>query len=276
MRIVVAGGTGTAGRVVVRQAAARGHHVVALSRSGQVRADLVSGTGLAEAVAGAEAVIDCSNAATQSRTKAERFFVTATKNLAHAAAEAGARHYVLLSIVGIENVPMGYYQAKLVQEAALVATATEVQLGFSIARTTQFHDFVGQLLGRMRFGRLAVVPHLRIQPVELTAVAGRLLDCLDAEPASRLDRAHREPASRLDRAETRPVGRLPDLAGPREEDLLQLARQWLAHHGDRTRLIGLRLPGRAGRAIRDGGLLLTEGDVRGRPFADWLADQPRT
>src|SRR5438067_1842425 len=104
MRIVIAGGTGTAGRVVVQRAVERGHSAVAVSRSTSPPADLLSGAGLAEALDGAEAVIDCSNVTTQSRTKAERFFVPAAKNLVHAAAEAGLGHYVLLSIVGIDNV----------------------------------------------------------------------------------------------------------------------------------------------------------------------------
>jgi uncharacterized protein YbjT (DUF2867 family) len=253
VRIVIAGGTGTAGRVVVQRAVERGHSAVALSRSASPPADLIGGTGLAEALAGAEAVIDCSNLATQSRTKAERFFVTAAKNLVHAAAEAGLRHYVLLSIVGIDNVPMGYYQAKLAQEAALIATATECQLGYSIVRTTQFHEFPGQLLSRMRKGPVALVPRMRFQPVELTAVADRLLDRAEAEPA----------------------GRVPDLGGPREEDLLDLTRQWAAHTGVRTRVLGIRLPGRAGKAVQDGGLLVTDGETGGRTFAEWLAGQPR-
>ncbi|HEU5269829.1 MAG TPA: NAD(P)H-binding protein [Jatrophihabitans sp.] len=252
MRIVIAGGTGTAGRVVVEQAVARGHQAVALSRSAATPADLISGAGLAEALAGAEAVIDCSNLASQSRNKAERFFVTAAKNLVHAAADAGARHYVLLSIVGIDNVPMGYYHAKVAQEAALIATATEAQLGYTIARTTQFHDFAGQLLSRLRKGPLAPIPHLRIQPVELAEVARRLLDCAEGEPA----------------------GRVPDLGGPREEDLLNLVRQWLAHTGERVRVITAPLPGRVGRAVQAGGLLVTDGEIRGRTFAEWLADQP--
>ena len=253
MRIVIAGGTGTAGRVVVQRAVERGHSAVAVSRSASPPADLISGAGLAEALDGAEAVIDCSNVATQSRTKAERFFVPAAKNLVHAAAEAGLRHYVLLSIVGIDNVPMGYYQAKLAQEAALIATATETQLGYSIVRATQFHEFPGQLLSRMRKGPLALIPRMRMQPVELAAVADRLLDCAEAEP----------------------TGRVPDLGGPREEDLLALTRQWVAHTGGRTRVIGIPLPGRAGKAVQAGGLLVTDGEIRGRSFAEWLADQPR-
>ena len=254
MRIVIAGGTGTAGRVVVQQALARGHPAVAVSRSAAPPADLVSGSGLAEALTGAEAVIDCSNISTQSRTKAERFFVTATKNLVHAAAEAGVRHYVLLSIVGIDAVPMGYYHAKLAQEAALIATATEAQLGYTIARTTQFHDFAGQLLNRTRKGPLALIPRMRMQPVELTAVAEWLLDCAEAEPA----------------------GRVPDLGGPHEEDLLALTRRWVAHTGERTRVLGIPLPGRAGKAVQAGGLLVTDGRTSGRSFTEWLADQPPT
>jgi len=92
-----------------------------------------------------------------------------------------------------------------------------------------------------------------MQPVELTAVADRLLDCAEAELA----------------------GRLPDLGGPREEDLLDLSRQWLAHTGVRARVLGIPLPGRAGKAVQAGGLLVTDGEIRGRSFAEWLSDQPQ-
>jgi uncharacterized protein YbjT (DUF2867 family) len=252
MRIVIAGGTGTAGRVVTRLASERGHQAVVLARSGPVPADLVSGRGLEQVLAGAEAVIDCSNIATQSRAKAERFFVPATKNLVRAAAEAGASRYVLLSIVGIDNVPMGYYQAKLAQEATLIATATEARLGYSIARVTQFHEFAAQLLNRMRMGPVAAIPHMRMQPIDLAEVAGQLLDCAEAEPA----------------------GRVADLGGPQEEDLFELATRWAKHIGSKTRLIAIPLPGRAGRAVKAGGLLVGDGARRGRTFEEWLAEQP--
>jgi len=252
MRIVVAGGTGVAGKVVVRLAAERGHQVLALSRSGPTRGDLITGSGLAEALAGADAVIDCSNAGSQNRAKAERFFVTGTENLVRAAAAAGVGHHLLLSIVGIERVPMSYYQAKVAQEAALIATAAETGIGHTIARVTQFHEFAGQLLGRLRLGPLAAIPHLRIQPVELAAVAEHLLDLTEAGPA----------------------GRVPDVGGPRPEDLTALARQWVRHFGG-PRVIGLPLAGKAARAIRDGALLVPgESGQRGRTFTDWLAAQP--
>jgi uncharacterized protein YbjT (DUF2867 family) len=252
MRIVIAGGTGTAGRVVTRLASERGHQAVVLARSGPVPADLVSGRGLAEGLAEAEAVIDCSNIATQSRTKAEKFFVPATKNLVRAAAEAGAGRYVLLSIVGIDNVPMGYYQAKLAQEATLIATATEARLGYTIARVTQFHDFAAQMLARLRMGPLAAIPHMRTQPVDLVEVAGQLLDCAEAEPA----------------------GRAQDLGGPQEEDLFEMVSRWAKHTGSKTRLVTVPLPGRAGQAIKAGGLLVPDGLRRGRTFDEWLAEQP--
>jgi uncharacterized protein YbjT (DUF2867 family) len=252
VRIVIAGGTGTAGRVVTRLATERGHDAVVLSRSGPAPADLVSGRGLEQALAGAEAVIDCSNITTTSRAKAERFFVPATKNLVRAAAEAGASRCVLLSIVGIDKVPMGYYQAKLAQEATLIATATEARVGYTIARATQFHEFAAQLLARMRIGPVAAIPHMRTQPVDLVEVAGQLLDCAEAEPA----------------------GRAADLGGPREEDLFELVGRLVAHTGNRTRVVPVPLPGRAGRAVKAGGLLVGEGIRRGRTFDEWLAEQP--
>jgi len=250
MRILVAGGTGTVGREVAALAAARGHDVVVVSRSGPVPVDLTTGDGLAQAMAGVEAVVDCSNIASMARARAERFFVAETQNLVRAGAEAGVRHHVLLSIVGIDQVPTGYYQAKVAQEAAMREAAAEAGPGYTILRATQFHDFAGQLLGRTRKGPFALIPVMRTQPVEVTAVARRLVELAESEPS----------------------GRAADLGGPRPEDLTDLARQLCVHRGDRVRVVGLPIPGKAGRAIRAGALLVPSGT--GRTFSQWLADQP--
>src|SRR5690242_19294624 len=124
MRLLVAGGTGTAGRSVVAEAVARGHDVRILTRrdvgrpppadagaarrdaagpgsATHVRGDLVSGSGLTAALEGVEAVVDVSNLVTASRRRAEEFFTTGTAHLVAAAGRAGVRHHVLLSIVGI-------------------------------------------------------------------------------------------------------------------------------------------------------------------------------
>ncbi|HJQ02450.1 MAG TPA: NAD(P)H-binding protein [Jatrophihabitans sp.] len=262
VRIVVMGGTGTAGSVLVRQAVSQGMDVVVLSRrpgnnaGGAALAvgELSTGAGLREAFTGADAVIDCSNVRKLSRRPVEQFFVTGTRNLVEAAASADVGRLVLLSIVGIDRVPMGYYQAKLAQEAALIELAGRAGLPYTIARVTQFHEFAGQILNRSRLGRWALVPRMRVQPVDLTDVAEHLLATAGSQPTI--------------------SGRAPDLAGPAEQDLADMAARLVAKRGDRVRVVPIRLPGRAGRAVQAGGLLPAPGSVTGRrTFEEWLAER---
>ncbi|WP_051142595.1 NAD-dependent epimerase/dehydratase family protein [Gryllotalpicola ginsengisoli] len=117
MKLVIAGGTGTVGRHVVAAAAARGHQVVTLSRrSGH---DLTAGTGLREAMTGADAVIDVTSVLTLAAKPSIRFFETVTRALSDAERQAGVGHHVALSIVGIDGVDAGYYAGKLARRRIL-------------------------------------------------------------------------------------------------------------------------------------------------------------
>src|SRR5690606_10768407 len=122
MRIAVVGGTGLVGRQVVAQLSGTEHVAVPLSRAHGV--DLVTGRGLAEALADVDTVIDVSNVDTLSRAKAIEFFTTAACNLTAAASQAGVSRLILLSIVGVDRIPFGYYEGKLAQEN--VARASSV------------------------------------------------------------------------------------------------------------------------------------------------------
>ena len=114
MNIAVAGGTGTVGRHVVTIARGRGHRVVSLSRAEGV--DLVSGSGLAEALGGVDTVIDVANTQTLNGKKSVDFFTAVTGNMLRAGTAAGVRHHVALSIVGADKASAGYYAGKLAQE----------------------------------------------------------------------------------------------------------------------------------------------------------------
>ena len=118
MKIAVAGGTGAAGRRVVDRVRRTGHEPVVLSRAGGV--DLLTGAGLAGALAGAEAVVDVTNPPDwRSREAVERFFTEGTGHLVEASARAGVRHLVVLSIVGSDVVDLDYYLGKRRQEAVV-------------------------------------------------------------------------------------------------------------------------------------------------------------
>ncbi len=126
MQILVTGGTGTAGTAVVTEALQRGHGVTVLSRKAMLEAadgvravqgSVTDAKAVHEALDGIDAVIDCTNVTTLSRRKASDFFSAGVRSAVRAGSTRGLRHYVLLSIVGVDAFPLGYYQAKLAQEA---------------------------------------------------------------------------------------------------------------------------------------------------------------
>jgi uncharacterized protein YbjT (DUF2867 family) len=241
MKIAVAGGTGQAGRYTVEALRARGHEVVVLSRGEGV--DLVTGDGLDAALAGAETVVDTSNVMSARKKAVEAFFAAAGRNLADAAARAGVRHLLTLSIVGIDQVKNPYYAGKLVQEEIVRAGAVP----WTILRATQFHEFAGQTLGHLP-GPVALVPKAPLQPVAARDVGAALADLVDRAPQ----------------------GMAPELAGPQAESLVDMIRRLMAAGGARKRpVLPVHLPG----GMSSGGLLPTGPGPRGtQTFAAWLAE----
>ncbi|UOQ60547.1 NmrA family NAD(P)-binding protein [Leucobacter rhizosphaerae] len=243
MRIAVAGGTGAVGRRIVELADAAGHEVRVLSRSTGV--DLERGTGLD--LTGVDTVIDASGVQTTSARRSERFFTSATRHLLAAEVAAGVTHHVALSIVGASRAPHGYYAGKAAQERAVAAGPVP----WSILRAAQFFEFAHQVATRV--GPLVVVPAMRSQPLAATTVAARLLEL----------------------AEGGPIGDAEDLAGPREERMVELTRAWRARTGATGRVIEVPIPGGFGRAIRSGAILPGPGaQLTTQTFAEWLQAEP--
>ncbi len=245
MRIAVAGGTGTVGTHAVEVARERGHDVVVLSRGNGV--DLVKGEGVAEALAGVDVVVDLANITTMSGPHATEFFETTTRVLLAAEAAAGVHHHVTLSIVGIDGIEDGYYAAKLAHERAVQAG----DIPWTILRATQFHEFAGQVYSRAKIGPLHVAPRMRTQPIAAREVAERLVDLAEATPA----------------------GRAPDLAGPREESLVEMVRAYARRRGSHAWIPAVSLPGAMAKSQRDGSSLPGPGATLGRQtFDEWLAE----
>jgi uncharacterized protein YbjT (DUF2867 family) len=244
MRIAVAGGTGVVGRHVVRAVRDLGHEPVTLTRSTGV--DLVTGRGLEEALAGADAVIDTANITTLSARAATAFFQAATGNLVAAAARNGVRHLVLLSIVGVDRMPHDYYAGKVAQERIVEAS----DVAWTIQRVTQFHEFAAQLFERAKAGPLHLAPRARVQPIAAREVGERL--------------------ARL--AADTPVGRATDLAGAGEERLDEMVKAYARRVGYRGWIPSVNLPGGQMKGMRSG-LALPDPDAElGRQtFRDWLA-----
>src|SRR5436190_3922242 len=139
-KIAVAGATGRVGRHVVDVLEARGLDVVAMSRSSGV--DVVTGDGLAEALAGVECVIDVATGSSPDQEAAREFFTAAARNLHEACERAGVRRMVVVSIIGCDRFTAGYGAAKIAHEKAMLLGPIPVR----VLRAAQFHEFVAQLV----------------------------------------------------------------------------------------------------------------------------------
>ncbi|MCW2917057.1 MAG: hypothetical protein JWN52_5125 [Actinomycetia bacterium] len=243
MRIAVAGGTGWVGKFVVDAVRAAGHEPTVISRSNGV--DITTGSGLVDVLQETSAVIDVSNLTTTSKSKSVAFFEAGTRNLLAAGQAAGVSHHVALSIVGVDRVGFGYYIGKRRQEELVLAGSVPA----SILRATQFHEFAAQILERGG-GPFALVPRMASQPIAAREVAQALVGLAAREP----------------------VGMAPELAGPEQLEMTDLARQILRARGGHRVVVPLRLPGAAGRAMAEGALLPTGPGPRGKQtFSQWLA-----
>jgi uncharacterized protein YbjT (DUF2867 family) len=228
---------------VVDVARERGHHVVTLARGGGV--DLVAGTGIDGALDAVGAVVDVTSIQTQSAKASKRFFGAVTRHLLEAEKAAGVGHHVALSIVGADKAPYGYYAGKQLQERLV----SEGDVPWTLMRATQFHEFAGQIMERLRFGPVVVAPRMRCQPVAAREIAERLIDLVEAGPS----------------------GRVADLGGPREEQAVDMVRALKAATGARGWILPLPFPGALGRALRDGSLIPGPGALHGtQTYADWL------
>ncbi|MEU7799701.1 SDR family oxidoreductase [Micromonospora arborensis] len=170
MKIAVLGGTGLIGSQVVKILQTAGHEAVPLSLSTGV--DLLTGQGLSEALTGAEVVVNLTNSPTFD-DDSPAFFQTTMDNLLAAAAGAGVGHAVVLSIVGVDQVPdLAYYRAKVLQEDILTAGPVP----YSIVRVTQFFEFVDAILSWTADETTVRLPNTPVQPIAAADVAQAVAD----------------------------------------------------------------------------------------------------
>src|SRR5262249_32312090 len=169
-RIAVAGATGRVGRHVADVLEAEGHEVVAISRSHGV--DLISGDGLADALAGVTTIVDAATGPSPDQKSATEFFTIATRNLQELGERAGVQRIVVVSIIGTGSFRAGYGGAKLVHERAMLSGP----ISATILRAAQFHEFVPELVDWGRQNGVSYVPELRTQLVAACTVAKALAD----------------------------------------------------------------------------------------------------
>lgn len=177
MKIAVIGASGLIGTKLVEQLGADGHEVVAASRNTGV--DVLTGEGIADALNGADALVDVVNSPSFEDAAVMNFFTTSTNNLTAAAQDAGVGHYVALSIVGVDGLPdSGYMRAKVSQEKVI----RESGLPYTIVRATQFAEFTDQITDSMTDDDQVRVPDALIQPIEAAQVVEEVARAAVAPP----------------------------------------------------------------------------------------------
>ena len=181
MKIVVIGGTGLIGSKVVRKLAELGHEALAAAPNTGVNA--LTGEGLAEALKGAEVVVDMANSPSFEDQAAMDFFQTAGKNLIAAEIEAGVRLHIALSVVGTERLQdSGYFRAKLAQETLIKASP----IPYTVLHATQFMEFLRGIAHSATKGDTVRLSHAFIQPMAADDVAAAVVDAVLAPPANRI------------------------------------------------------------------------------------------
>ncbi|WP_329147935.1 NAD(P)H-binding protein [Streptomyces sp. NBC_01456] len=242
MKLAVIGGTGLIGSQVVKKLNAAGHEAVPYAQS--TGTDVLSGQGLDEAVAGADVLVNLTNSPTFDEASLA-FFRTSMDNLLAAARKGGVGHFVILSIVGVDQVPeLDYYRAKALQEEILAAGPVP----YSIVRATQFMEFMDAVLSWTADGDTVRLPATPIQPIASKDVAAAVADVATGAP----------------------LGGIRKIAGPEVFSLDDLGRLTLAHKADDRTVV---TDPTAGMFAAVQGDVLTDMDAHLAPtrYADWLA-----
>ncbi len=249
MKIVVIGGSGLIGSKLVEKLRQAGHDPLAASPKSGV--DTLTGEGLAEALEGAQVVVDVSNAPAWDDAAVLNFFQTSARNLLAAETVAGVRHHVVLSVVGADRLPQsGYLRAKVAQEETVKAGSVP----YTILRATQFFEFIGRIADSSTDSETVRLPPVLVQPEAADDVAAALADV----------------------AVSPPVNGTVEFAGPERFRLDELARHVLRANKDPRRVTADVHARYFGTELDDHSL--TPGsNARIAPtrFEDWLSQSAR-
>jgi uncharacterized protein YbjT (DUF2867 family) len=248
MKIVVIGGSGLIGSKLVDRLRQKGHEVVAASPNSGV--NTITGEGLAEALAGAQAVVDVANSPSFEDKAALDFFETSGRNLLAAESAVGVGHHLALSVVGTDRLlESGYFRAKMAQENLIKLSG----IPYTILHSTQFFEFIDSIIKSGVDGDVVRLSPAFTQPIAADDVADALAEL----------------------AVGRPLNGTVEVAGPELYHLDQLGRDVLAASGDRREVIA-DVRARYYGAVLDDQTLTPGEHPRFGPtrFEDWFRRRP--
>ena len=249
MKIVVIGGSGLIGTKLVNRLRKRGHEVVAASPQSGV--NTITGEGLAEALAGAQVVVDVANSPSWEDKAVLEFFETSGRNLLAAEKAAGVGHHVALSVVGTDRLSeSGYFRAKMAQENLIKAS----KIPYTIVRATQFFEFVGAIAQFSTVGQTVHLPPALCQPIASDDVAAVMADV----------------------AVGAPVNGTIEIAGPERVPLDKLVGRFLSATRDPREVVTDVHARYFGIAVNDQSLTpANNARIGPTSFEDWLSSMPR-
>lgn len=245
MKFVIIGGSGLIGSKVCKNLQDLGHEVISASPSSGI--NVISGEGLADALKGADVVVDVANSPSFEDHAALHFFETAGHNLFAAEKVAGTKHHVALSVVGTERMlDSGYFRAKMAQEKLVKASGVP----YTILRATQFFEFIGAIAYSGREdGNTIHLTSAALQPVASVDVAAALTAI----------------------AQQAPINQTVEVAGPDRRPIVEFVSEYLKHTKDPREAVPDDTVPYFGAPINDKSL--TPGDnpiVGATRFKDWL------
>jgi uncharacterized protein YbjT (DUF2867 family) len=245
MKIIVIGRTGLIGSKLVAKLAAHGHDAVPASPGTGV--NTLTGEGLAEALTGADVVVDVSNSPSFEDTAVLEFFETSTRNILRAEAAAGVGHHVALSVVGTERLgESGYMRAKMAQEKLIKSSS----IPYTIVHATQFFEFAARMADEASDGDTVRVPPVLIQPMAADDVAAAVCNVALAAP----------------------VHDTIEIAGPQPLRFEDFVRQGLRSVGDQRAVVADPQARYFGARLTERALLPGDGARLGPTrFDDWLS-----
>ena len=245
MKIVVIGGSGLIGTKLVNKLRELGHEVVAASPASGV--NTITGDGLAEALAGAQVVVDVANSPSFEDKAVLEFFETSGRNLLAAEAAAGVGHHVALSVVGTDRLlQSGYFRAKMAQEDLIKAS----KVPYTILRSTQFFEFLNGIAQSGTEGPTVRLSPAFVQPVVSDDVAAALADVTLGAP----------------------VNGTVELAGPERLRLAELVQRFLSANQDARQVVADVHARYFGAELNDQSLIPGDNPrITPTRFEDWLS-----
>jgi uncharacterized protein YbjT (DUF2867 family) len=250
MKLVIFGGSGLIGTKLVKNLRGGSHEVIAASTRSGVNA--VTGEGLAQALTGAQVVVDVMNSPDWEDAAVMKFFETSTRNLLAAGKTAGVRHHVALSVVGTDRLQeSGFFRAKLVQEKQIIASGAP----YTVIRATQFFEFIGAIVQAGAKGQMVTLPPALMQPMSGDDVAAAMADYAVA-PA---------------------LNKTVEIAGPEAFGIDAAARKFLTATGDARQVVSDAKAPYYGVKVSERSLMPDHADRLGPTrLADWLAHHAKS